>query len=321
MAKIKRKILQDFTTVKNDFLRDNELGFTERGLLITMLSLPDGWDFSAIGLASIVPDGKKKTNHSLQRLEKAGYLHRSRIYENGKVVDWLYEFCDQPVFKNQNLFAQKGEVEENLLTHFVEVEKVEVENGQDNKRSNELNTKESNTVFNQSIYHGEEPAEAALPKKKEIDRLIDEELIEEVKEQIFYNGLIEDDKISGDEVDLAVDVLAKMLTATKPDEIGGGTYSPEVIRGRAKIVDYNYMQYVFKCIHAQTGKIHNIRKYIKTTIFNAPVTIGSYYANTMRSDAAPKAKSSQSSFDVDDFFEAAVKRSMGETFAPAILKQ
>lgn len=44
---------KDFTIIENDCLRDIALDIAERGLLVTMLSLPDNWDFSGIGLTSI----------------------------------------------------------------------------------------------------------------------------------------------------------------------------------------------------------------------------------------------------------------------------
>ncbi|MCD7740931.1 MAG: hypothetical protein LUI06_01835, partial [Ruminococcus sp.] len=38
MPKLKKKIHSDFTTVHNTFLRDNKVGATERGVLMTMFA-------------------------------------------------------------------------------------------------------------------------------------------------------------------------------------------------------------------------------------------------------------------------------------------
>lgn len=46
MPKLVKKMSRDFTIINNKILRDTRLGSSERGLLVTMLSLPDGWSFS-----------------------------------------------------------------------------------------------------------------------------------------------------------------------------------------------------------------------------------------------------------------------------------
>lgn len=98
MPRIKRIIPAGFTTVKNDFLMDKGMPLAARGLLMTMLSLPDGWNMSGKGLAAILPDGRDKVYSTLKILELNGYLKRVRIRENGCFVDVEYQFCDSPIF-------------------------------------------------------------------------------------------------------------------------------------------------------------------------------------------------------------------------------
>ena len=102
MAKFTNLTLhRNFTTVSNAFLQDKNLDIASRGLLMTILSLPEyqrngePWNFSTIGLASILPDGKAKVATALKKLEECGYLWRRRIYVAGKVADWEYIFNDE----------------------------------------------------------------------------------------------------------------------------------------------------------------------------------------------------------------------------------
>lgn len=273
MAKIRRKKIDtNYTVVENDFLRDRELGLTERGLLMTMLSLPDNWDYSAKGLASILPDGKKKTNNSLQRLEKAGYLKRSRIYEGGKVVDWLYEFCEQPVFKEENLVAPKGEVEKNLVPPFVQVEKVEVQNevvhkGSDNKSTKEESKNKLNTKHNQSINHKR-------------SRLIDDATINDIRDQIDYDNLEYDyDK---NLLDTAVCCIADLYSTSEPQTFNQRTYAADFIRHRSLALSNEHIRYALDCFQEKREPIQHVRNYLKTTIFNAPETLGAHRENTTR---------------------------------------
>ena len=50
MPIVRKKVKCDFTTVHNAFLRDNKLGATARGVLLTMISMPENWKFSIKGL-------------------------------------------------------------------------------------------------------------------------------------------------------------------------------------------------------------------------------------------------------------------------------
>lgn len=160
MPKIKRVGNKDFTIVENSCLRDPNLGLEERGLLVTMLSLPDNWDFSGMGLTSILPCGKTKVFNTLNKLESAGYLRRTRIYENGKLSDWLYEISGTPIFlENSDLtdepLCQGQDASDlfpgNLEIGFLEEEKQEEEKqDQENRYDNKINNNKTHTnqLFN-----------------------------------------------------------------------------------------------------------------------------------------------------------------------------
>lgn len=74
MPILKNKTQGNFVLVAQRVLHDRNLGITERGLLVTLMSLPDGWNFTRSGLQSILPDGKDKITTALNRLEKLGYI-------------------------------------------------------------------------------------------------------------------------------------------------------------------------------------------------------------------------------------------------------
>lgn len=98
MPILQKKINEDFTIVHNAFIRDEKLGINARGLLLTMLSMKDGWNFSIKGLASILPDGEKKVSTALHSLEERGYLKRNRLTDKrGVVIEWEYMFSDEPI--------------------------------------------------------------------------------------------------------------------------------------------------------------------------------------------------------------------------------
>ena len=69
--------------ISNGILRNKNLHLKERGLLVTLIGLPDKWDFSINGLVAILPDGKDKIKTGLQELEKMGYITRYQERKEG----------------------------------------------------------------------------------------------------------------------------------------------------------------------------------------------------------------------------------------------
>ena len=69
--------------ISNGILRNKDLHLKERGLLVTLIGLPDKWDFSINGLVAILPDGKDKIKTGLQELEKMGYITRYQERKEG----------------------------------------------------------------------------------------------------------------------------------------------------------------------------------------------------------------------------------------------
>ena len=89
----------NFTWVHNTFIRDRRLSMAERGLLLTMMSMPENWSFSVTGLHGMVADGRDRVRSTVKALEDHGYLKRVQTCdENGLFNDVLYTFSDEPVF-------------------------------------------------------------------------------------------------------------------------------------------------------------------------------------------------------------------------------
>ena len=69
-----------------------------------MLSLPDEWDYSVVGLSEINLESRNSINSILNELEEFGYLKRSRNYVNGKIANWTYDIYEKPLYlKNEDI--------------------------------------------------------------------------------------------------------------------------------------------------------------------------------------------------------------------------
>lgn len=68
----------NYTTMSNYHLRDSRLSLRAMGLMSKMLSLPEDWDYTVAGLASICKEGRDAVRKALMELEGAGYLVREQ---------------------------------------------------------------------------------------------------------------------------------------------------------------------------------------------------------------------------------------------------
>lgn len=88
----------DYTVMSNRHFREKEMTLKAKGLLSLMLSLPDDWDYSVAGLATLSKDGKDGVNAALRELEKFGYLVRTRTTDaGGKFTGYDYDIYEEPI--------------------------------------------------------------------------------------------------------------------------------------------------------------------------------------------------------------------------------
>ena len=79
---VKNKDYQHYEMIPHHLIKN--ASFQAVGLWAFLASLPDGWDFSIRGLATIRPEGEDKIRNSVHELEELGYLERGRSRnENG----------------------------------------------------------------------------------------------------------------------------------------------------------------------------------------------------------------------------------------------
>ena len=56
------------------------------------------------------------------------------------------------------------------------------------------------------------------------------------------------------------------------------------VRSRLEKIDFHTMEYVLECLRNNTTKVRNIRSYMLTTLYNAPVTCSNYYKAEVNHD-------------------------------------
>ena len=128
---------KDYTTMSNYHFKDKELSLRAKGLLSQMLSLPEDWDYSIEGLASLNKEGVKAIRSTLQELEDRGYLIRTRVNDEKGHFAYVYDIFEKPQTEDLPYYPQG---------HAVQGHAVQGHTLKDRQlNTKELNTKELNT--------------------------------------------------------------------------------------------------------------------------------------------------------------------------------
>jgi len=91
----------DFTTVSTHHLRNKELSLKAKGLLTLMLSLPEDWDYSVMGLAALSKDGKDAVMSTLNELSTAGYVNVESYRNDKGQYESVYNVYESPNRENR----------------------------------------------------------------------------------------------------------------------------------------------------------------------------------------------------------------------------
>ena len=90
-----------YTVMSNYHLRDKNLSLKARGLLCTLLSLPDDWDYSINGLVAICKESKTAVTSALSELKKYGYMRIDRTHSENGTFEYVYNIYEEPI-KGEN---------------------------------------------------------------------------------------------------------------------------------------------------------------------------------------------------------------------------
>lgn len=273
---------KNYTTMSNFHLRDPNLSNKARGLLSTMLSLPDNWDYTTRGLAKICKDGVDGITAQLKELEQYGYLIRHRIRDTGgRIVDMEYIIYERPHTASPDTekpYMAKPDMGLPCLENPAQI-------NIDKRSIDESNIDLSNT---HSILSNEARPSvlAALEAKRKETEYRDMDAYREiVKENICYEYLLSDMPHDHDRLEEILELIVETVCSTKKYiRVAGSDYPAEVVRSRLLKLDMEHIKFVFDCLKENKTKVRNIKQYLLTTLYNAPTTIGNYYSALVQHD-------------------------------------
>ena len=151
-------------------------------------------------------------------------------------------------------------------------------------------TEESNTELS-SIYSipsdSSRPSVlAALDTKRKEAEYKDMKLYRElIMDNIEYEILQENNPYDREMLEEILELLVDTVCATKKYiRVAGSDYPAEVVRSRLLKLNAHHIEFVISCFKENTTKVRNVKQYLLTSLYNAPVTIDSYYTALVQHD-------------------------------------
>ena len=268
--------------MSNYHLRDPDLSNKARGLLSTMLSLPDNWDYTTRGLAKICKDGVDGITAQLRELEQYGYLIRNRIRDtSGRIVDMEYIIYERPHPASPDTEKPDMVKPDTGLPYPETPAQINID-----KRSTDETITDLSSTHSIPSDETRPSVLAALEAKRKETEYRDTDVYREIiKENIGYDYLMSDLPYEHDRLEEILELLVETICSTKKYiRVAGSDYPAEVVRSRLLKLDMEHIKFVFDCLKENTTKIRNIKQYLLTTLYNAPTTIGNYYSALVQHD-------------------------------------
>ena len=281
MAVFRVERTSDYTVMSNYHLRDKRLSLKAKGLLSQMLSLPEDWDYTLAGLCYINRESKDAIRTAIRELEQAGYIRRRQTTDSGgKFAGNEYTIYERPQEPLSGEPSSEKPASGNPTT-----EKPIAENPT-KQNIDRQNTDQQST---DSIpFRAAAPPEPKRTETSLAERM--EEYRDLIRDNIQYPLLVAQNPDDADLIDEIVELMTETVCARrKTTRVCGSDFPAEVVKAQLLKLDAEHIRFVLQCLHENTSKIKNIKQYLLATLYNAPLTINSYYSTLIRHDLAEPA--------------------------------
>lgn len=104
-----------------------------------------------------------------------------------------------------------------------------------------------------------------------------------IMENVEYDCLVQ--QYGRERLDGVVELMLEtVLSKREYIRIAGDEYPAEVVKSRLLKVTSEHIQYVFDALDKNTTKVYNVKAYLLTALYNAPVTCDHYYRAEVNHD-------------------------------------
>ena len=303
MAVFRVERTHNYTVMSNYHLRDKNLSLKAKGLLSLMLSLPEDWDYTLVGLARINAEGKDAIRAAVVELEKAGYVQRRQTTDKaGKFGANEYIIREYPVSHEpppegpSSASPLSGNpMTEEPSTVSTQTEKTTQLNKDSRKKENKILTSQSTESFPfpSSPPAATAPAVAQQPESRGRNRSRRGSMSkgemdayrEMIRENICYDDFVRERPYDIGQLDEMVELMVEAVCSKKETiRVAGNDFPQAVVKSRLLKLDGEHIRFVFDCLKENTTQVRNMKQYLLTVLYNAPATIENHYAAQVNHD-------------------------------------
>jgi len=230
--------------------------------------------FTIEEIANIMCCATQKATKILQELDDKkgiGLVEKKRLglgkpnilYVKNFIIQETKEQTDvQEEITNQELLQSQNQNDENHNSGNVIFTKQELLKSQCNK-TNYNKTEYSNTEYNNTT-----------PISPSKDRAMEMEEIEKIlKHQIDYPALIEEQLEEKEKIDLIVNLMTEAIQNQTDIRINQSKIAYKTVREQLLSLQKEHIKYVLSVLRENKQKIINLRAYLLSLLYNAPVNI------------------------------------------------
>lgn len=188
----------DYTVMSNTHLKEKGMSLKAKGLLSLMLSLPDSWDYSIVGLCAICKENETAIKSTLSELKLFGYLVITKKKPN-ETASGRYEY-EYNIYENPQVYqaVEKQGIEKQGI------ENLPIEN------QAQLNT----NILNNNILNTKEKRKKETSYDEILSSVADDDLRELYFEYIKMRKMIK-----APMTDRALTMLIKKVNELEPNSI------------------------------------------------------------------------------------------------------
>ena len=254
-----RKKKVSFSMIPNSLIRDKSISLKTKGLysLIQSYITLDNFTLYKDFLVSNCKEGKAAFHAAWKELKETGYLKQYRMNSSNGFY-YEYELLDEP----DNSTYEENQFTGSPHTDFQYMENQSVGNPGMETPSMENWGDINNTIKNNTL-------------EDNTNQIIS---IADVMDQIGYATFSRYDENQVSEIAaLITDVL------NSPDDkfirIAKDNVLCKEVKSRYSKLNKFHIEYILECLKENSSKIANVKNYLLTALYNAPLTMGTYYQN------------------------------------------
>ncbi len=305
----------NFIVMTTYHLHDQALSLKARGLLSTLLALPEDWDFSLKGLTAICKEGIDAIREAVKELENNGYLVRTRISnEKGQMDSLACSIYEYPQGKEQQTINQpeKFPVHTPIPSHSPNEAQPAQEKPTLEKPTLVYPTLEKPAELNKSypvtpkikniniipqgsypypshphpvntgnVRHFPTMAQSQSAVQEDTDPT--ESLWQIIQEKVGYEALCQD--YGKEKMDEIVGIIVSALLSHRISfRFGSDVVPSKLVKKQLFGINSHHIQYVFDSLKKTAPLIHDPKAYLLTCIYNATLSMNNHIEANVQHD-------------------------------------